>query len=432
MPTGCIRACRRGWPQLDNITHTLIGALVGEAVARRARPRGRPTPLRTALPDGTFRRLVVVCLVVGSNLPDADLLYTSFGGGPLAYVLQHRGYTHTLVGALAGAALWWCACILWLRYRHLRASVPEQIWIAAAGVTGVLLHLAMDYTNSYGVHPFWPFYNGWMYGDSVFILEPLLWLAAAPLVFLLESELARVLVALALALIAILVLALGRVATPAVVVFMVLGGAMLAAGRWLRPAAALSCGIACWLGITAVFGVASHMAAARLDATAYEQFPRSRTFDRVLTPTPADPVCWEGWLVQSQNGQEILRQARISLLPGLIDVRDCRGVDRVAPEGDTVPAASDPGLEWLQQFSMPTMRIALLARTQCRARAFMQFARVPMADGEEPDGWLADLRFGVGRGFASLQLTQPPQPCDFPRVPWLPPRPELLDSAGER
>jgi inner membrane protein len=428
MPTGYIRACRRGWPQLDNITHTLIGALVGEAVARRVRPRDRPAPLRTALPDATFRRLVVVCLVVGSNLPDADLLYTSFGGGPLAYVLQHRGYTHTLVGALAGAALWWFACLVWLRYRQLRATAREQTWIAAAVVTGVLLHLAMDYTNNYGVHPFWPFYNGWVYGDSVFILEPLLWLAAAPLVFLLQSVAARVLVALALGFIAILVLALGRVATPAVVAFMVLGGAMLAAGRWLRPAVALGCGIACWLGITAVFGVASHVAATRLDATAHDQFPGSRTFDRVLTPTPANPVCWEGWLVQSQNGLEIMRQARISLLPGLIDVRDCRGVDLVAAAGDTVPAASTAGLQWLQQFSMPTMRIALLARTQCQARAFMQFARVPMAGGAGPHWWLADLRFGVGRGFASLQLTQPPQPCDFPSVPWLPPRPELLDG----
>ena len=208
-------------------------------MARRARPRGRPAPLRTALPDGTFRRLVVVCLVVGSNLPDADLLYTSLGGGPLAYVLQHRGYTHTLVGALAGSALWWCGCALWLRYRHLRATAVEQTWLAAAGASGVLLHLAMDYTNNYGVHPFWPFYDGWVYGDSVFILEPLLWLAALPLVFLLETVVARVLVALLLGVITLLVLVSGVVATPALIVFVGLAAAMLAASRWLRPNLAL-------------------------------------------------------------------------------------------------------------------------------------------------------------------------------------------------
>jgi inner membrane protein len=397
-------------------------------VARRARPHGIRAPLHAALPDGTFRRLIVVSLVVGSNLPDADLLYTSLGGGPLSYVLQHRGYTHTLVGALASAALLWLACAAWLRYRHLRATAREQAWIAAAAVTGVLLHLAMDYTNSYGVHPFWPFYNGWVYGDSVFILEPLLWLAAAPLVFVLESVPARVGVALALGGIAIAVVAAGRVATPAVVIFVVLGAAMLAAGRWLRPGLALGCGIACWLGVTAVFGVAGHVAAGRLDAVAHAQFPGARTLDRVLTPTPADPLCWDGWLVQAQNGEEIMRQARISLLPGLLDVRDCRGVNLVPSVGDTVMAPSGPGLEWRQQFSMPADRIAQLARTQCRARAFMQFARVPMARGEQPAWWLTDLRFGAGRGFGSLELTQPPQPCDFPSVPWLPPRPELLDG----
>ncbi len=397
-------------------------------MARQARPTGRPAPVRTALPDGTFRRLLVLCLVVGSNLPDADLLYTSFGGGPLSYVLQHRGYTHTLVGALTGAALLWGACALWLRHRHLRVTALEQAWIAAAGVTGVLLHLGMDYTNNYGVHPFWPFYNGWVYGDSVYILEPLLWLAAAPLVFLLESVLARVLVALLLGVMTLAVLVSGVVATPAVVFFMVLGAAMLAAGRWLRPGLALNCGIACWLGVTVLFGVTSHVAAGRLAALAHEQFPDNRTLDHVLTPTPGDPVCWTGWLVQTRNGQEIMRQARISLLPGLIDERDCRGVELLATVGESVPAPRSAGLAWVQQFTMPVDRIAVLARTQCRVRAFMQFARVPMAGGEAPGGWLADLRFGVRRGFASLQLTQPPQPCDFPAVPWLPPRPELLDA----
>jgi inner membrane protein len=428
MPIGCIRGCRRGWPQLDNFTHTLIGALVGETVARRARPFGRPAPLRTALPDGTFRRLIVVSLVVGSNLPDADLLYTSLGGGPLSYVLQHRGYTHTLLGALLGALLLWLACAAWLRHRHLRATALEQAWIAAAGVTGVLLHLGMDYTNNYGVHPFWPFYNGWMYGDSVFILEPLLWLAAAPLVFLLETVAARVLVALLLAAMTLLVLVTGVVATPALIVYVVLAAAMLAAGHWLRPSLALGCGLALWLGTTAVFGLASHVAGARLVAVAHALFPGARTIETVLTPTPADPLCWDGWLVQAQNGEAIMRQARISLLPQLLDVRDCRGVNPVPVVGATVPAPSGPGLQWRQQFSMPAMRIALLARTQCQARAFMQFARVPMAGGKESAWWLTDLRFGAGRGFASLRLTQPPQPCDFPSVPWLPPRPELLKA----
>lgn len=382
----------------------------------------RPLPL----PDLTFRRLLVVCLTVGSNLPDVDLLYTSFAGGPLSYVLQHRGYTHTLVGALSGAALLWLAVLLWLRYRHLRASAVEQAWMAVACGGGVLLHLAMDYTNNYGVHPFWPFYDGWVYGDSVFILEPLLWLAAAPLMFILESTWARVLVALAVGTMTLAVSVLGAVATPAAISFVVLAGAMLAAGRWLRPGIALACGIALWLMVTGLFAVAGRIATLRLDAAAARAFPGSHTLDRVLTPTPADPVCWDAWLVQAHDAAETMRQARISLLPGLIGVGSCRGVERAVTGGEPVPAAGTSGLEWLQQFSMPNDRIAKLALTQCRARAFMQFARVPMAQAEGSSWWLGDLRFGSGRGFSWLQLQQAPQRCDFPAVPWLPPRPELL------
>jgi inner membrane protein len=410
---------------------------VGEAVARGARPR---LPLaqaavaqraRAALPDGTFRRLVVVSLAVGSNLPDADLLYTSFAGGPLAYILQHRGYTHTLLGALVGAGLLWLACLSWVRVRHLQATAGEKAWFGAAAVAGVLLHLAMDYTNSYGVHPFWPFYNGWVYGDSVYIVEPLLWLAAAPLIFVLESGLARALVAVALAVAAIAVVAFGFVATPASIMFVALGAGMLAAGRWLRPAVALGCGIGLWLGVTAVFGIAGRVAGERLDALAMAQFPQSHTLDRVLTPTPADPVCWDAWLVQAQPGAEVMRQARISLLPGVIGVGACRGVDLGAARSAvaaTVPAAAASAIQWRQQFTVPTDRIAQLALTQCRARAFMQFARVPMAVADGADWWLGDLRFGGGRGrgFSQLRLVQPPQRCEFSPVPWLAPRPELL------
>jgi inner membrane protein len=388
-------------------------------------------PVRAALPDGTFRRLVVISLAVGSNLPDADLLYTSFAGGPLVYVLQHRGYTHTLLGALVGAGLLWLACLIWVRLRKLHASARERAWLGAAAVAGVLLHLAMDYTNNYGVHPFWPFYNGWVYGDSVYIVEPLLWLAAAPLIFVLDTRVARVLVAVALAAAAIVVVAFGLVATPASITFVALGAGMLAAGRWLRPAVSLTLGITLWLGVTAVFGIAGRIAGERLDAVALAQFPHSHTLDRVLTPTPADPVCWDAWLVQARPGEEVMRQARISLLPGVINVGQCRGVDLGAARGafaQTVPVAAASAIQWRQQFILPTDRIAQLALTQCRARAFMQFARVPMATAAGPDWWLGDLRFGGGRGpgFSQLRLTLPPQRCDFAPVPWLPPRPELL------
>ena len=62
-----------------------------------------------------------------------------------------------------------------------------------------LLHIGMDFTNNYGVHPFWPLSNRWFYGDAVFIAEPLLWAACAPLAFTFRTTLARLIVAAILA-----------------------------------------------------------------------------------------------------------------------------------------------------------------------------------------------------------------------------------------
>jgi inner membrane protein len=40
-----------------------------------------------------------------------------------------------------------------------------------------LSHILLDFTNNYGVRPFWPFWEKWYSWDIVFIVEPLLWIA---------------------------------------------------------------------------------------------------------------------------------------------------------------------------------------------------------------------------------------------------------------
>ncbi len=63
-----------------------------------------------------------------------------------------------------------------------------EISFAVMAVVGVLLHLGMEALNSYGVHPYWPLEQRLgRTGDSVFIIEPLYWLATAPLFFLMRS-----------------------------------------------------------------------------------------------------------------------------------------------------------------------------------------------------------------------------------------------------
>src|SRR3990170_2407826 len=210
--------------RMDNLTHTLIGALVGEAVAR-AIPRAP-----NDLPELTRRNLCVTLAAVGSNLPDSDLLY-SFFDGKVNYLLHHRGHTHTiLIALLLGAAVFgltrW-----WLRRRNLQASTADLRLLAAVLLLTPLLHIAMDFGNNYGVHPFWPVDNRWFYGDSVFIIEPLFWAACAPLAFIFKTHLARFAVLLLMMAAIGLCFFSGMVPQPLAVAYALLVAAMLLIGQ---------------------------------------------------------------------------------------------------------------------------------------------------------------------------------------------------------
>lgn len=167
---------------MDNVTHALAGMLLADATTSIVAQR-----TRVAVPD-RFRRAAVVLGITAAELPDIDVLYagTPLRMGPLGYLLHHRGHTHTIIWALIGGVLIWLAARWWYR----RTQDPgEQHWFASHGATpllvlalvGTLSHILLDFTNSYGVHPFWPLDDHWYYGDAVFIVEPWLWVVAIQL-----------------------------------------------------------------------------------------------------------------------------------------------------------------------------------------------------------------------------------------------------------
>src|SRR4051812_47580723 len=82
---------------MDNVTHTLIGLAVGQGFVGR-----RPE-------DPALGRAIVWASIIGNNLPDLDfvvppLLASATGSTKLAYLLHHRGHSHTLIVGL-GLAL---------------------------------------------------------------------------------------------------------------------------------------------------------------------------------------------------------------------------------------------------------------------------------------------------------------------------------------
>ncbi|HYD53253.1 MAG TPA: metal-dependent hydrolase, partial [Gemmatimonadaceae bacterium] len=181
---------------MDNVTHTLAGLVLAEAAGRlRARRTGvEPSP--------RFRTVAAVSSAIAANLPDGDLLYTGVGGDRLAYMLHHRGHTHTIVIAALGAALvWGVASLAWRRRARAAPAGEDARWLAGLLLASTLSHLVLDWTNSYGVHPFWPIDDRWVYGDAVFIVEPWFWVVAIPtLVAASPRRVARVLLSLVLVL----------------------------------------------------------------------------------------------------------------------------------------------------------------------------------------------------------------------------------------
>ena len=408
---------------MDNLTHTLIGVLVGDTAARSG------STTQGSLPANIRRSIFIWVMAIGSNLPDADLAYSLISRDKLDYLSQHRGYTHTVIGALLAGLLILIVCEFWLRRKHLAPSWEDRTWIIALALLAPLLHLAMDTTNSYGVHPFWPFYNGWVYGDAVFIIEPLFWAAAAPLLFTLRTRLARSVVGLALAGGVILSAGTGLVPPALCAVLVTLTIAMLALGRALAPRRALLAGVVAWLVITGIFIAASEHAVQRVVDYATERFPQAKLLDHTLSPMPVNPLCWEVILAQSENEHYVLRRAMLSLAPRLLPAAQCPG--RILDQQITAPLTevADAGAadwQWHGELVMRRDALKQLASNYCEAAVFLQFARDPWVLLRAGHWLLGDLRFDrePELGFAELQL-QDGKPCPL-APPWIPPRADLL------
>jgi inner membrane protein len=119
-------------------------------------------------------------LIVGANLPDVDVL--AYLCGPAADLAFRRGWTHGVLAlALWPFALTGAMILLGRRiHRVPRASprpdlVPGQLLLLST--VAILSHPILDSLNTYGMRWLMPFSGRWFYGDTLFIIDPWLWLA---------------------------------------------------------------------------------------------------------------------------------------------------------------------------------------------------------------------------------------------------------------
>jgi len=406
---------------VDNLTHTLIGLVAGEAVARSARP------LPAGLSDPARRNALLAIGMIGGNLPDADLLWSmpAITGDPLDYVIHHRGHTHTLLGCVVLALLLFAATVAVLRWRGHRLRAADAGLLGGMALLAVMLHLGMDALNQYGVHPFWPWNNRWYYGDAVFIVEPLYWLAVAPLFFSLRTRAARWFAGLALAIGSIAALVFHRFAAVAWAL-PVLSVLLVGVGRALTPRVASRLASGVLVAVSATFWVTHALVLHRVQAVAASQFPGASTLDIVLSPAPAHPLCWEVMLLQRSGADYVARIGQLSLArSGQPCARSLTTAGAAPLRPMQVPVSS--GMRWRGQFEVDAAALARLAVTGCDTRRLASFLRAPFAV-ETRAGWvLGDLRYdrGADGGFAAMLIDpRTPAQCEQP-IPWESPRQDL-------
>ena len=169
---------------MEPITHFLTGACIGRAGLNR----------KTAY--------ATLAAVLAAEAADIDMFWGL--AGPVEELKHHRGITHTfiavpVVAAAAVGMVWLFDRWVTARRRRRLAARPavdpgapgpkarQQIcwgWLYLTALISALSHLLLDWTNNYGLRPFFPFNPRWYAGSFVFIAEPVIWalLAAALLI----------------------------------------------------------------------------------------------------------------------------------------------------------------------------------------------------------------------------------------------------------
>jgi inner membrane protein len=146
---------------MDNLTHSLIGAALGQVGLKRKTGLAMPA------------------LIIAANLPDIDAPCVMYGVESLA---MRRGITHGPIALLLLPLVLAGLLIAWDRWQMRRETRPEGRlpvhvgWLIALCYIGTLTHPLFDWFNSYGIRLLEPFSHQWFYGDALFIVDP--WIIA--------------------------------------------------------------------------------------------------------------------------------------------------------------------------------------------------------------------------------------------------------------
>lgn len=409
---------------MDNLTHSLVGAAVAECVYYRSPSIRR----RTLAPF--LRQAFWIASIAAANIPDFDLLYGILGG-KLGYLIHHRGHTHTLFFAIVQGYLIARGVLWWVRKKGRKLDLWDTRAIYGVAIGGCLLHIGMDALNNYGVHPFWPLWNGWIYGDSVFIMEPLLWVSLLPVVYYVSQNrrfrwfVEAFFVALFTALCILPITRWYSVLFLALVALGVWGACRRSIPRWRADL-----GLSVSLLFVTCFSLMSLFARLTIVRQVAKVAPGVTLHDVVLTPFPANPLCFNVVTVETSDGRYRLRRGVFTPFAPLMTAQAC---PRFPSKGSTanlspVSGGWGPSYAWEGQYQASIGDLKDYSEYSCPWRNLLKFSRAPFIQEEGGRLWAGDLRYDYGPelGFAELEMVDQEPPCSRLLPRWLSPRRDIF------
>jgi inner membrane protein len=161
---------------MEPVTHFLTGACIGRAGFNRK------------------SAYATLAAVLAAEAADMDIIWGF--AGPVEELKHHRGITHTfiavpVIAAVVVGTIWLFDRILKHRAKLKLSTTPVQEvnpvqevkltaapvrwgWLYLTAIVAALSHILLDWTNNYGVRPFFPFNPRWYMGSIVFIVEPVI------------------------------------------------------------------------------------------------------------------------------------------------------------------------------------------------------------------------------------------------------------------
>jgi inner membrane protein len=367
---------------MDNLAHSLLGAWMAEAGLKRT------TPLATAT------------LVIGANLPDVDAVITFAGADASLY--WRRGWTHGVLALSLWPFVLTGLMLLWDRFvrRRKHPDLPPARFgpLLVCSILSVLSHPALDWLNTYGVRLLMPFDGTWFYGDTLFIIDPWVWLLTGASVVMADARTRKSAAAW---------LVLGAATTALITIpdfapwpAKVLWGVGVAAILWLRlrgthrlsaQRVATVCGVALALYLGAILVGSQVAAPGALAWLRAQNLPVERT---IAGPIPANPFVRD--IIALAPDRYHFVSANFLASPE----------DRFRFTDPSEPREPQPG---------PVIQAALAAP---EIRGLANWLRLPTFQvDEQPDGWrvtIRDVRYSRmqanGLGFAVVDLDRELRP----------------------